>query len=119
MAQSYKTLKENFVSNLSGGTASEINWVTAVAPVSLPNKIAVPMTEIKLIGLIPAVGSPSVTSRLLLEVRSASFPGRSAAQRWRYFARHHSLLFEYDPTQRSSGLSCIPSLRLTLRNRSP
>ena len=36
MAQSYKTLKENFVSNLSGGTVSEINWVTAVAPVSLP-----------------------------------------------------------------------------------
>lgn len=35
MAQSYKTLKENFVSNLSGGTVSEINWVTAVAPVSL------------------------------------------------------------------------------------
>lgn len=33
MAQSYKTLKENFVSNLSGGTVSEINWVTAVAPV--------------------------------------------------------------------------------------
>ena len=36
MAQSYKTLKENFVSNLSGGTVSEINWVTAVAPVSHP-----------------------------------------------------------------------------------
>ena len=39
MAQSYKTLKESFVSNLSGGTVSEINWVTAVAPVSfLPCK---------------------------------------------------------------------------------
>lgn len=36
MAQNYKTLKENFVSNLSGGTVSEINWVTAVAPVSDP-----------------------------------------------------------------------------------
>lgn len=36
MAQSYKTRKENFVSNLSGGTVSEINWVTAVAPVSPP-----------------------------------------------------------------------------------
>ena len=34
MAQDYKTLKEKFVSNLSGGTISEINWVTAVAPVS-------------------------------------------------------------------------------------
>lgn len=37
MAQSYKTLKEDFVSNLSGGQMSEINYVTAVAPVkSLP-----------------------------------------------------------------------------------
>lgn len=33
MAQSYKTLKEDFVSNLSGGQISEINYVTAVAPV--------------------------------------------------------------------------------------
>ena len=32
MAQSYKTLKENFVSGLSGGSTSEINYVTAVAP---------------------------------------------------------------------------------------
>ena len=30
---SYKTLKEDFVSNLSGGQMSEINYVTAVAPV--------------------------------------------------------------------------------------
>ena len=35
MAQSYKTLKENFVSGLSGGTILEINYVTAVAPVNL------------------------------------------------------------------------------------
>ncbi|KAL2039362.1 hypothetical protein N7G274_008030 [Stereocaulon virgatum] len=32
MAQSYKALKEDFVSNLSGGTVLEINSVTAVAP---------------------------------------------------------------------------------------
>ena len=36
MAQSYKSLKENFVSNLSGGDIWEINYVTAVAPVSEP-----------------------------------------------------------------------------------
>lgn len=35
MAQDYKTLKENFVSNLSGGSVLEINYVTAVAPVSV------------------------------------------------------------------------------------
>jgi phosphatidylinositol glycan class W len=34
MAQSMKSLKEDFVSNLTGGTITEINLVTAVAPVS-------------------------------------------------------------------------------------
>lgn len=33
MAKSYKSLKEDFVSNLSGGGIWEINLVTAVAPV--------------------------------------------------------------------------------------
>ena len=33
MAQSYKTLKEDFVSNLSGGSVWEVSTVTAVAPV--------------------------------------------------------------------------------------
>lgn len=38
MAASYKSLKENFVSGLTGGEISEINYVTAVAPVrSLSN----------------------------------------------------------------------------------
>ncbi|KAI1809576.1 GWT1-domain-containing protein [Poronia punctata] len=34
-ATSYKQLKEDFVSNLSGGSIAEINYVTAVAPVAL------------------------------------------------------------------------------------
>jgi hypothetical protein len=34
MEASYKSLKEDFVSNLTGGSISEINYVTAVAPVS-------------------------------------------------------------------------------------
>ncbi|KAL0935391.1 gpi-anchored wall transfer protein [Colletotrichum truncatum] len=34
-AESYKKLKEDFVSNLSGGSVSEINYVTAVAPVAV------------------------------------------------------------------------------------
>lgn len=33
MAASYKSLKEDFVSGLTGGDISEINLVTAVAPV--------------------------------------------------------------------------------------
>ncbi|KAL9628353.1 MAG: hypothetical protein Q9204_005942 [Flavoplaca sp. TL-2023a] len=35
MAQSYKSLKEDFVSNLSGGGIWEINYVTAVAPAAV------------------------------------------------------------------------------------
>jgi len=35
IAASYKALKEDFVSNLTGGDIGEINYVTAVAPVSL------------------------------------------------------------------------------------
>lgn len=34
MANSYKTLKEEFVSNLTGGEIIEITYVTAVGPVS-------------------------------------------------------------------------------------
>jgi hypothetical protein len=33
MEKDYKSLKEDFVSNLSGGPITEINYVTAVAPV--------------------------------------------------------------------------------------
>jgi hypothetical protein len=33
IAASYKSLKEDFVSNLTGGEIGEINYVTAVAPV--------------------------------------------------------------------------------------
>jgi hypothetical protein len=36
IAASYKSLKEDFVSNLTGGEIGEINYVTAVAPVSSP-----------------------------------------------------------------------------------
>lgn len=34
MANSYKSLKEDFVSNLTGGSIWEINYVTIAAPVS-------------------------------------------------------------------------------------
>lgn len=35
MTKNYKALKEDFVSGLTGGEVSEINYVTAVAPVSM------------------------------------------------------------------------------------
>lgn len=45
MAQSYKSMKEEFVSNLSGGGIGEINAVTAVAPVSSVHSGAMNLAE--------------------------------------------------------------------------
>ena len=39
MAASYKSLKEDFVSGLTGGNISEINYITAVAPVRFPHEL--------------------------------------------------------------------------------
>jgi phosphatidylinositol glycan class W len=38
MSKSYKALKEDFVSNLTGGDINEINYVTAVAPVYITSR---------------------------------------------------------------------------------
>lgn len=66
MAQSYKNLKEDFVSNLSGGSVLEINWVTAVAPVGLTilEAISQGLTCFSTGGLLAMVRSP-VSPRLL------------------------------------------------------
>jgi len=64
MAQDYKTLKENFVSNLSGGSVLEINYVTAVAPVSIPKPHFVCKADAVSVGCILVVVCPSGPSRL-------------------------------------------------------
>lgn len=67
MAQSYKHLKEDFVSNLSGGSIGEINTVTAVAPVSalLYRLIFEISTDLDGEGCLSAVVSPSNAPRVL------------------------------------------------------
>lgn len=65
------------------------------------------------------MGSPPVASRLLLGVRSASFPHRFAAQCWRYTARSDNVLLECYSTQYAPGVSRRPSLRPTLYNQLP
>ena len=63
MAQSYKNLKESFVSNLSGGHVSEINIVTAVAPVRSADSVF--LRELTFAGSSPSlVGSPSSSGPL-------------------------------------------------------
>lgn len=39
---SYKQLKEDFVSNLSGGSVGEINLVISIAPVRPPSLVSPP-----------------------------------------------------------------------------
>ena len=65
MAQRYKALKEDFVSNLSGGDIWEINWVTAVAPVSLLPLVVKIIANMTVVGRIPAVVSYPITSKVL------------------------------------------------------
>lgn len=64
MAQSYKTLKEDFVSNLSGGTVSEINWVTAVAPAAYLLWAALQSRQ----GYFLSYGPPAFLADFLLNV---------------------------------------------------
>lgn len=68
MEQSYKSMKEDFVSNLSGGTIGEINQVTAVAPVSAiwPHLYPVLMTMAGK-GCLSAMVSSSDPARFLRE----------------------------------------------------
>ena len=65
MSQSYKTLKEDFVSNLSGGSVSEINLVTAVAPVGELTSHTSAKADRRVTGRLSAMGDPSVAPWLL------------------------------------------------------
>lgn len=65
MTQSYKALKEDFVSNLSGGSVLEVNYVTAVAPVRPQLALAKPHTYcMSLVSLFLVVGTSSTASFL-------------------------------------------------------
>lgn len=47
----YKKLKEDFVSNLTGGPVSEITLVTAVVPVRIPFSLHVPIRRLLWLGI--------------------------------------------------------------------
>lgn len=73
MAQSYKSLKENFVSNLSGGSIWEINYITAVAPVCLARITESTMLIKVMLGCHTFVVGPPIKSGLLRGIRPHSF----------------------------------------------
>jgi len=68
MAQSYKVLKENFVSNLSGGDLWEINYVTAVAPVGTTTSSGDQQLMGNNLDNLLTVGSSSVSASSLRQI---------------------------------------------------
>lgn len=60
MAEPYKLLKEDFVSNLSGGEVSEINAVTAIAPVSASKCTHLTHVRVFLISILDTGRFPSL-----------------------------------------------------------
>lgn len=105
---SYKQLKEDFVSNLSGGTVTEIYYVTAVAPVcpflSL-QRILEPQPGFSfMLILVPGVGLPLVcppgSPVLLQALYAARLLDRLPAQRRRSPALNNAIFEHADPTKR-------------------
>ncbi len=81
MAQSYKALKENFVSNLSGGDIWEINYVTAVAPVGTTISLGGQQLMGKCLDSLLPVGGSSVSARSLRQIRLCGDVDRLPPQR--------------------------------------
>ena len=118
MAQSYKTLKEDFVSNLAGGKISEINYVTAVAPVCTIVYLSTTLT-VAIIGCSSLVVCTSVTSWVFHRLWPGRIPCGFPSQRWRHTPRNDLLLFCSGSPQcppclaRAAPLSCSISDKTT------
>ena len=89
MAASYKSLKEDFVSNLTGGEIGEINYVTAVAPVSL-HAMNLDLSDLRT-GRSNRLVCSTVTAFVLQILRSYLFRRRFSAECWSYSTCHDTL----------------------------
>ena len=71
MGKSYKALKEDFVSGLTGGSISEINTVTAVAPVrKIHRSRCIEISLINLPGCLRPLVRIAVTSLFLRTIHA-------------------------------------------------
>lgn len=80
MAQSYKTLKENFVSGLPGGSVSEVNYVTAIAPVRFLLFRLGCTKSLAFLGSLPGLVQPPSKTRPLSELRNTHLLCRFSTQ---------------------------------------
>ena len=111
MTQSYKALKEGFVSNLSGGDVSEINLVTVVAPVGSNDLLFLrELIEIKFAGSRSSLVGSSGSTSFLYQSWLSRIRGRLPPQCWSYSSRNNFILCKSNLTQH---LPCISS-HLTL-----
>lgn len=114
MSQSYKALKEDFVSNLSGGDITEINYVTAVAPVPITPQSR-PSHCIANIPLDcgPSLVCPAVTSRFLPTLWIGSIRSGFSAQRCRNPAGNDTIFWSISTSQRAAHYTSRYALSLS------
>lgn len=89
---SYKALKEDFVSNLTGGTIEEINYVTAVAPVSPGLQPLFGCRSYGYTGCFDCVVSPTVSNILLFHIWPIAICRGLPAQCWMHPSSYNVIL---------------------------
>lgn len=120
MAQSYKALKESFVSNLSGGKVSEVNYVTAVAPVRSVDILSLR----ELIGTIFLGSRSSLVytsrpSRPFRQLWPSRFRGRLSPQRWSNSPCNDVVLLKPNNSQSFPNNACLLTLHAASSACSP
>lgn len=104
MAASYKSLKEDFVSNLTGGEISEINYVTAVAPVS-SETLTLDVANMQT-GSSDRLVCFAVAAFILQTLQSSLFRSRFSPQRRSYPPCNDTLCRHASPPQHPPPCPC-------------
>ena len=119
MAHSYKALKEDFVSNLSGGGIWEITVVTLVAPVRSSASGKCNWAHVMCTVSCSAVVGPSVSSRVIRPVWACGVCNRPSTQRRGDPPRNDTILFCAHPTQPVALSPCYNSIHGASFDREP
>lgn len=104
MAATYKSLKEDFVSNLTGGEIQEINYVTAVAPVS-SNTRNLSSSNLR-IGSSNCLVCVTIAALVLQTLQPPSVRSGFPPQCWSHPSRNDSVLRHAPPPQHPLACTC-------------